>query len=970
MPLTGRTLASTFGPSAQLSHRVVAVLAQALAARASNDRPDTLYREWRRALDVVYGDLDLAEGRLARVVEGAYDVPVSRSVGELLFVLHTYFALVARLLAVEILATSSDDMEFRPTAWRALPDAELLDRLGRLDRGDLPGGLDIANLFEADLFSWWLGVADGNSDLLAIFRDLLAALGSFAFPRVVFGPAPAGDVLRDLYQALVPRELRRALGEFLTPTWLAGACLESLATAGADLTDGRVLDPTCGTGTFLMPILTQRVRRLAATGERPGAASVQAVLDTVCGVDLNPVAVTAARVNFVVALGDLAAAGPLTLPVWRADSLLVPDAPSMQGDALSPLAGLTYRQLGTSLPEPFPIPASLATAARLARLRALLEDALIGDGSGPVTAQTLTAERQPFLDALDADFGPDGREPVGTVEQWNNDRRVTEVLYDLLADLAAAGRNGVWVQLIENAFAPLFAGTFDVVVGNPPWLTWTKLPDLWRRASRAVWQRYGLWRVPAEAGGSFSLASTDVATLVFAVALDRYVGEDGFVALLTPDSLLIADPAARAFRQFRLRPDPDHSGDPVDVPFALTHADDWSQVRPFAPEAANRPVFLVARRGQQQLPQTPARRWFRTGTKRRPLSPSWSETRPMLAVTEGHYEPVDPRTTTSAWSFRASGAPPLISGGSNGFEFGVGLYTRGANGIYFCRLVDADRRGQRVLIENLPEEGRNRSVSTTTRGWVESVLVYPLLRGRDVQAWTARPSLHFLLPHEPENLDRVLTDAALRQRYPNARSWLRRHNDILKGRAAPPTRSWRMDGDDWCRVDGALGHMAGEHLVVVREQQARPAAAVAEARMDYDLNRRTTPLIDHKLMLCSVPSRAEALYLAAVINSTPIQDLLASFANTTAVSPTTLRRLPIPAFDQEQQQVIDLCTLADLVLTDPDPAARADDERQNLDDLVLAVLDSDARVYQPQARAARRARKVKKPEALDADSLF
>ena len=279
-PVTGRTLASMFGPDAELSHRVVAVLAQALAARGSSDRPDTLYWEWRRALDVVYGDLDLAEGRLARVVQDAYDMPVSRSVGELLFVLHTYFALVARLVAVEILATGSDDVEFRPTAWRALPDADLLDRLARLDRGDLPGGLDIANLFEADLFSWWLGVADGNSDLLAVLRDLLAALGGLAFPRIVFGPAPAGDVLRDLYQALVPRQLRRALGEFLTPVWLAGACLESLATAGADLADGRVLDPTCGTGTFLMPILTRRVRRLAATGERPDAAAVQAVLNT------------------------------------------------------------------------------------------------------------------------------------------------------------------------------------------------------------------------------------------------------------------------------------------------------------------------------------------------------------------------------------------------------------------------------------------------------------------------------------------------------------------------------------------------------------------------------------------------------------------------------------------------------------------------------------------------------------------
>jgi len=274
-----------------------------------------------------------------------------------------------------------------------------------------------------------------------------------------------------------------------------------------------------------------------------------------------------------------------------------------------------------------------------------------------------------------------------------------------------------------------------------------------------------------------------------------------------------------------------------------------------------------------------------------------------------------------------------------------------------------------VLIENMPQEGRNRNVPST-RGWVESQSVYPLLRGRDVQAWTAQPSLYFLLPHEPDDLDRVLTDAALRHRYPKANRWLRRHFDVLRGRASPPTRSWDMNSDDWCRVDGALGHMAGEHLVVVREQQARPAAAVVEARMDYDLNRRTVPLIDHKLMLCSVPSRVEALYLAAVINSTPIQDLLASFANTTAVSPTTLRRLPIPAFDQEQQQASDIVALAGVVMSDANPAARAAAERRTLDDLVLALLDSDPGMYQPQPRPVRRARKVKTPESLDNDRLF
>lgn len=323
---------------------------------------------------------------------------------------------------------------------------------------------------------------------------------------------------------------------------------------------------------------------------------------------------------------------------------------------------------------------------------------------------------------------------------------------------------------------------------------------------------------------------------------------------------------------------------------------------------------------------------------------------------------------TSAWSFRASNAPALIAGGSNRYEFGVGLHTRGANGIYFCRIIEADRAGQQVLIENLPQEGRNREI-TATRGWVESAVVHSLLRGRDVQEWTARPSRHFILPHDPSNLDKVLKDSVLREHYPKARKWLRRHYDILSARAAPPTRSWKMDGDDWCRVDGALGHMDARHLVVVREQQARPAAAVVDATMDFDLNRRSTPLIDHKLMFCSVPSRAEALYLVAMINSTPMQDLLVSFANSIAISPTTLRRLPIPDFDLEVDAISRIVDLAIDIASEPDPRSRLAGERSNLDKLSLQVVESDPELYKPQPRRTAKRRKTVLDSA-DSQTLF
>ncbi len=216
------------------------------------------------------------------------------------------------------------------------------------------------------MFSWYLDALTGNSDLLDSIRDVLNSIGLFAFPRLAFGANPATDVLRDLYQQLLPRELRGALGEFLTPQWLAEACLERLASAGAPLRDGRILDPTCGTATFLLPVLSRRAVALRAASKEFTSTDVQTLLDGVVGFDLNPVAVIAARVNFVIALGDLANVGGLTLPIWRADSILVPDVATVQSAMTgSRLDGREWMALSTSLEKPFPVPPQLANAGAM-----------------------------------------------------------------------------------------------------------------------------------------------------------------------------------------------------------------------------------------------------------------------------------------------------------------------------------------------------------------------------------------------------------------------------------------------------------------------------------------------------------------------------------------------------------------------------------------------------------------------------
>jgi type I restriction-modification system DNA methylase subunit len=77
-------------------------------------------------------------------------------------------------------------------------------------------------------------------------------------------PEKVKDLFKRLYQNLVPKKIRHDLGEYYTPDWLAELVLnevswtsetfEKLAQEKGSLAplDLKLLDPACGSGTFLV----------------------------------------------------------------------------------------------------------------------------------------------------------------------------------------------------------------------------------------------------------------------------------------------------------------------------------------------------------------------------------------------------------------------------------------------------------------------------------------------------------------------------------------------------------------------------------------------------------------------------------------------------------------------------------------------------------------------------------------------
>jgi hypothetical protein len=896
-PVTGHALTAALGRGSATARRLISLFVQDIYNRQPNDRTDTMFREWRRALDVAYGSLDRDDAELLHDLRRDYELVGQGSLGAFLFSLHTYFALASRLVAVEILSISVGDQLSRPSTWVGLPDEQLAHKLTQLEHGTIPQGLVVSNLLEGDVFSWYLERLAGNVTLLNSVRLVCENLGRFAFPRLAYGHAPTIDLLRDVYQGLTTRELRKSLGEFLTPSWLAECTLEAATRNGANLRSGRVLDCTCGTGTFLSPILRTRIRELRVRTENaPTVNEIQEVLNSVVGIDINPVAVTATRLNYLIALGDLAAVGEIYLPVWLADSVLLPDGRPVQADfgRYPELAGRDFVELSTSLDEPFVIPVQVVAQDALARLSTALQRGIDANHNIDEFAHSLAAE-----------MGPDSAHPVtATAETWSDALAVSRVLYRQLQKLHNEGRDGVWAEIIENRFAPLFIGKFDMVVGNPPWLTWTKLPATWRQAAQPIWRDYGLFDIPVIPGvaTSVSLQTSDIATLVTAVAIERYLAEGGILAYVAPKSLINGDPANRAFRLYHLESARDaQARRRIDVTYSLREVQDFSEVQPFAPDASNSPIVVVIQKGTPTGFPTQGTRWSRRVANTSIPDGTWDQARARLSEEQISWFPISRYPASPLAWWRVEETP--LQGDLSPYMFGVGFHTRGANGIFFLDLRGQTQQNGQIRVATIPDRGRdeeliNRGPQT---GLVESVLVVPAVRGRDVQPYSVRPSSHILLAHDPQNRARPLTEHEMRTTYRGALQLLRTFREKLLARA--PYLGFRPREDLWWHLLDTE-HMDGPaHFVCVREQPGGAHAAMAGVISDvWDdrLGRTATPVFDHKVIFYRTVNSAEAYYLAGMINSAAIRVILERFANFISVSPQTLRYLPIPRFDSTE----------------------------------------------------------------------
>lgn len=802
------------GGPAGLGRRLAQACYEALGKATT--KTGMLQSEWQRifAQSVDHHEIPPAH---AEAFREALELPESAAVDapRALFALQSAYAIVVKLVAARVLSELKVGLAvLHFDRWAAAAGEELRRSMEQLEDGYLLREYGLENLLEGDFFAWYVAPAQWTPALASAIRDVIQRLADYEGRAPLLRPGTLGDMFRLLYQRTIPAVIRHDLGEYYTPRWLAQSVLADLPAPPG----WRGLDPCCGSGTFVVEMIAEV---LLETDHLPHEKRLAQVLKRVHGIDLNPLAVLTARVNYFLSIAHLMGEhGAIEIPVYLGDAACIPTAIDLDG-----VSALSYT-LPTAM-GPLDVALPLNLAKKGASFGAVMRE---------VERAVIALDAPSAAHALRKGVGAEAAVPA-----------VAEAIahfVDALVALEKQDWNRIWARLVKNFLATAAIGPFERVVGNPPWVEWKDLPDGYRQTINAICRARGLFSDDGYAGGT----DLNICVLIAHTALERWVVPGGYLSFLMPHQLLQVR-STQGFRRWKL---------PDGTPLALRALADWTALRPF--EAACQPVTYLIQRGVPGPELVPMRIHQAASRAPRPADAAWKAVRGAVAVLDHGACQVD-----------ADGGPYLIDEPEVLPEMlawmgecpyrGRRATETSPHGVFWVRPVEgaAPPSQALALIENaLNPRSRDRIARATAL--VERELLYPMLRGQGIQPFRATPDPALLLfPHEAADAP---DPRAIATMPPRALDYMRRYQDVLEARSS--YKEYRSKGPFYSlwRVGP---YTFAPYKVVWPEMGELRAAVVSSAATPWGEDKMLVP--EGKVNLVGLEREDEAHYLCALLNT-------------------------------------------------------------------------------------------------------
>ncbi len=857
LPLTAENLAQKFGPQSKLASEAVSAFVNALKYWGDRTHIETFFNEWKRLFGIVYGEQFNSNHQIkeTETILRLYRINRETDLQELLFSIHTYFAFLMKLITAEILTLRETSLTSSfASKLIYVPDDELKKELEDIENGGVYARKRITNFLEGDFFRWYLDALD-SPELRDSIREIARTLSEFEPATSTLDPDSTRDLLKKLYQYLVPKEVRHRLGEYYTPDWLAELLLNEVEYDGD--TRKRLLDPACGSGTFLVLAIKRAIKHGREIEKMPDLEIAKRIIHNIWGFDLNPLAVIASRTNYLFALGDLVneiltRGGTVEIPIYLCDSVLTPTKTTKN-------LFEKFLEVSTSVGK-FQIPIEWLLDGKflLAKAASLIEEMAKNQYTDNEAMDRLKRE--------------------GLILPTN--QQIVKNFYNQILELEKQNKNGIWARFLKNAFAPVIAGKFDFVVGNPPWIMWQYLSEEYRKATQNLWETYGLTKI-GKTKNVLIRGRRDFSMLFTYVSTDYYLKDGAKLGFLITQEVFKSKGAGEGFRRFRLG---------EDKYLKVLKAHDLVSIQPFE-GATNKTAAIILKKGEKTEYPVPYFVWFKKkGVGKIPTDKLLDEVLPLLQKKKYFAKPTG--YNTGPWQTHEKEIETSAIEGHNYYKAYSGALIS-PYGIFWLKLKELLPDGT-LIIENFTEKTKTKIPKIEAR--IEKDLVYPAIRGSDIQRWKASSQINVLITHPPSQTP--YSEDKMKKHWPKTYSYLTKFKDILLQRAL--YKHFHKKSGNPFYGQRLFGNYTFSTYKVVWKRMSNDifAAVVSEFKMPYGY-KKVIPL--DTVSFFPVDNELEAHYLCAIINSKPVRDFIKSFSSAGRGfgTPSVMEHVAIPKFDPQ-----------------------------------------------------------------------
>jgi hypothetical protein len=306
--------------------------------------------------------------------------------------------------------------------------------------------------------NWWK-IALYNDKAKSIIKKVLEEIVTRA-NIIDWSLNAAEDVFRTLYEFLVEPPVRRKLGEYYTPIWLVEMIINEF-----DVKEKIVLDPFCGSGTFLIKTFYKKINE----GEEPEKA-----LNEIVGFDINPLAISVARAELVITYKRVTGMEPEypphvyhvdTFAIWFGGEVMhVTGFKEMLNKARTYLQSLiNFGQIKISDTSEILtilriLEKDLTYAIRYSYKSCGLDVKCIEEKIERYLEQRLSSFKNSFIQNF--------------LEHFKKDA-LAKSIANLIVNY---GGNDVWAVVLISIYTPILMTKFkpDIIVTNPPWIPVTE----------------------------------------------------------------------------------------------------------------------------------------------------------------------------------------------------------------------------------------------------------------------------------------------------------------------------------------------------------------------------------------------------------------------------------------------------------------------------------------------------------------